>query len=228
MISLCTIDATGGKEKENVKKLSQTDKPRPTMAEREAVAREGKKDEQQNARTTQANTFLTHFVADMQELQNESSQDESECLKKSLEKTQSGACGVDDDSCQSVDLNKRSQQVQKSAVINKSTAVNTLAKHTLQETKETGDHMRHSSSDIILSASKYKSLFTIPEHCRPKRKEAIETSASKVAEWLCTNDVASNGVRDTHSDEGTMDVHSEYEEGENDGLIRKQEMLRKS
>ncbi|XP_078375819.1 uncharacterized protein LOC144659260 isoform X2 [Oculina patagonica] len=214
----------GGKENENVKKLSQTDKPRPAMADKVAVARDGKEDERQNATTTQGNTFLTHFVADMQELQNEGSQDESECLQKSLEKTQSGAFGVEDDLCHSLDLNKRSHQVQKTAetVRNKSKAVNTLTKRTQQETKDTGNHIRRSSSEAILSASKYHSLFSSPEHCRPKRKEAIETSASKVAEWLCTNDVASNGdVGDTHSDEGTMDLYSEFEEGQPKEVVGK-------
>ena len=44
----------------------------------------------------------------------------------------------------------------------------------------------------ILSTSKFKSLFRMPEHCRPRRKEAIVKSATKVADWLSTHDVSSN------------------------------------
>lgn len=93
-----------------------------------------------------------------------------------------------------------------------------LAKHSLREAKGAVNHLHCSSSEDILSASKYKSLYSQPEHCHPKRKEAIETSASKVAEWLSTNDTSSVNVQDTDNDEGTTDVHSESEEGEIGGL----------
>lgn len=93
-----------------------------------------------------------------------------------------------------------------------------LAKHSLKEAKGGVNHMHFSSSEVILSASKYKRLYTQPEHCHPKRKQAIETSASKVAEWLSTNDTSSVNVQDTDNEEGTTDVHSESEEGKIGGL----------
>ena len=233
LIALCTIDATGSKDNENAKKLSQTDKPSPTEAKEEMVAKIGKSDMQKNATKNQANTSPEHFVADMREIENESRQGERlmrVCFAgvgKSLEKTQSGACGTADDLCQSVALNKRSQQMKTSgSVRKKQSALNVATRHSLREAKRKVNHMHCRSSEVILSASKYKSLFTVPEHCRPKRKEAIETSASKVAEWLCTNDEPSEvDVQDTNSDGGTMDVDSETEEGENDGLVWSQEIL---
>ena len=63
----------------------------------------------------------------------------------------------------------------------------------------------------------------MPEHRRPKRKEAIETSASKVVEWLSCHDVSSNvDAQDSQSDDGTMEVESESE-----GEIMNQEILKK-
>lgn len=125
-------------------------------------------------------------------------------------------------------LKKRSQQVQKSETVrNKPSVANNKANNSLPEAKRTVSHTVCSSSEDMLSASKYKSLFTMSEHGRPKRKEAIETSACKVAKWLSINDVSSNvDVEDTQSDEGTMEVESESE-GEVNSLGMNQEILRK-
>lgn len=106
---------------------------------------------------------------------------------------------------------KRLQQVQMPETIrNKLSVTNNKAKHSLLETRR--KHTVCSSSEEMLSVSKYKSLYSMPEHCRPKRKEAIETSASKVSEWLSSPEVSSNvDSQDTQSDEGTMEVESESE-----------------
>lgn len=110
-------------------------------------------------------------------------------------------------------------------VRNKLSVANNKAKHSLLETKR--KHTVCSSSEEMLFASKYKSLYSMPEHCRPKRKEAIEESESKVAEWLSSNEVSSNvDSRDTQSDEGTMEVESKSE-GETNGLGMNQKILRK-
>lgn len=123
---------------------------------------------------------------------------------------------------------KRLQQVQMPETVrNKLSVANNKAKHSLLETKR--KHTVCSSSEEMLFASKYKSLYSMPEHCRPKKKEAacIVESASKVAEWLSSNEVSSNvDSQDTQSDEGTMEVESESE-GETNGLGMNQKILRK-
>lgn len=121
---------------------------------------------------------------------------------------------------------KRLQQVQiPETVRNKLSVANNKAKHSLLETKR--KHTVCSSSEEMLFASKYKSLYSMPEHCRLKRKEAIETSASKVAEWLSSHEVSSNvDSQDTQSDEETMEVES-GSEGETNGLGMNQKILRK-
>ena len=122
----------------------------------------------------------------------------------------------------------RSQQVQTSETArNKPSITNNTSKHRLLSAKRTVSDNVCGSNEDMLSASKYKSLFTMPEHCCPKRKEAIEMSACKVAEWLSIHDVSSNvDAQDSQSDEGTMEVESESE-GEIDGLVMNQEVLRK-
>lgn len=122
----------------------------------------------------------------------------------------------------------RSQQVQTSETVrNKPSVTNSTSKHSLLEAKRTASDNVCSSSEDMLPATKYKNSFTIPEHCRRKRKEAIEMSACKVAEWLSIHDMSSNvDTQDGESDEGTMEVESESE-GEIDGLSMNQEILRK-
>ena len=122
-----------------------------------------------------------------------------------------------------------SQEEQTSETVrNKPSVTNNTAKHSLPEAKRTLRDTVCGSSEDMLSASKYKSLFTMPEHCRPKRKGAIESSASKVAEWLSSHDVSSNvDAQDTQSDEGTMEVESECE-GEIYGLGMNQEISKKN
>ena len=125
--------------------------------------------------------------------------------------------------------NLRSQQLQTSETVrNKPSVSNNTSKHSLLEAKRTVSDNVCGSSEDMLSASKYKTLFTVPEHCHPKRKEAIEMSACKVAEWLSIHDVSSSvDAQDSQSDEGTMEVESESV-GEIDGLGMNQEILRKN
>ena len=122
----------------------------------------------------------------------------------------------------------RSQKVQTSETVrNKPSVTNNTSKHSLLEAKRTASDNVCGSSEDALPATKYKSLLTIPEHCCPKRKEAIEVSACKVAEWLSVHDLSSNvDAQDSESDEGTMEVGSESE-GEIDGLSMNQEILSK-
>ena len=126
-------------------------------------------------------------------------------------------------------VKKRSHQVQMSeSVRDKASVTNNASKHSLPEAKRRVSHNVCGSSEDMLSASDYKSLFTMPEHCDPKRKEAIEMSACKVAEWLSIDDVSSSvDAQDSQSlsDEGTMEVESESE-GEIDGYGMNQEILR--
>lgn len=204
----CTlsIDATGGNKKENSKELNQNDKQRPTKAKgKKAVPEQGNVIKQQNATKNQGNAFVTNFIADMQELESESSHDEGLLRRcgagKCLGKTQSRACDIKGD------LHPLVDQVQKLET-----------KRSLPEAQRTVNHSI--SSETILSASEYKRLFTMSEHCQPKRKEAIEMSASKVSEWLY--DIVSS-VDVQHSDNGTMDIIESEFEGENDGLLRNQQ-----
>lgn len=84
-----------------------------------------------------------------------------------------------------------------------------IRRHSLKGQRRT--HASVSSSrEAILGASAYKSLFTMPEHSRPRRKEALETSVIKVAEWLSANNMSStSGAHNSDSDEGTIDVDGE-------------------
>ena len=68
-------------------------------------------------------------------------------------------------------------------------------------------------SGAILSTSKFESLFSMAEHCRPRRKEAIVKSATKVADWLSTHDVSSNVIDVTETCNTGLD-----NEGENGAL----------
>lgn len=124
----------------------------------------------------------------------------------------------------------RSQQVQTSETVrNKSSVIvtNNICKHSLLEAKRTASDDVCGSSEDMLPATKYKNSCTIPKHCCLKRKEAIEISACKVAEWLSIHDMSSNvDAQDSESDEGTMKVESESE-GEIDGLSMNQEIPRK-
>lgn len=79
-----------------------------------------------------------------------------------------------------------------------------------------GNHCN--SRDAILSASKFRSLFSLPEHCQVKRKEAIEKSASKVADWLDTNNISpsvNKYARD--SDTEDSDTEGSGRESEDEG-----------
>lgn len=73
------------------------------------------------------------------------------------------------------------------------------------------------SVEAILSASKFRDLLSLPENIRSKRKEAIETSASKVACWLYTSNVSpatdEQYVRDSTAEDSDRKVEVE---GEND------------
>ena len=120
----------------------------------------------------------------------------------------------------------KSEPVQTSETVrNKPSVTNNTS--SLLEAKRTVSDSVCGSSEGMLPSTKYQSLFTIPEHCRPKRKEAMEMSACKVAEWLSIHDVSSNvDAQDSESDKGTMEVESESE-GEIDGLSMNQEILRR-
>ena len=127
-------------------------------------------------------------------------------------------------------VKKRSQQVQTSETVrNKASVTNNASNHSLPEAKRTVSHNVCGSIEDMLSASEYKSLFTVPEHCQPKRKEAIEMSVCKVAEWLSIDDLSSTVDAEdsqSQSDEGTMEVESESE-GEIDGHGMNEEFSRK-
>ena len=72
------------------------------------------------------------------------------------------------------------------------------------------------SVEAILSASKFRDLFSLPENCRSKRKEAIETSASKVACWLYTSNASpaiDEYVRVITADDSDREVEVEGENG---------------
>ena len=121
----------------------------------------------------------------------------------------------------------RSQQVQMPETVrNKPSVTNNTSKYSLLEAKRTvSDNVCGSSGDMLPATKYQSSLFTTPEHCRLKRKEAMEISACKVAEWLSIHDMSSNvDAQDSESDEGTMEVESESE-GEIDGLSMNQEIL---
>ena len=122
----------------------------------------------------------------------------------------------------------KSEQVQMSEIVrNKPSVTNNTSKHSLLAAKRTVSDNVCGSREGMLPSTKYQNLFTIPEHCHPKRKEAMEMSACKVAEWLSIHDVSSNvDAQDSESDRGTMEVESESE-GEIDGLSMNQEILRR-
>ena len=221
LIVVCTIDATGGKEEENNKKSRQNKTPGLDKATGKGSAqqRDTNKPQVHVARKDKGNTFVTKFIADMQELENESSHDEQQitgCLNNAAKYV--GEMSL------LVNLRKASQQVRESTPeSDNSQAANKLTEHHSPKVQRIVNHGICSSREAILSASPYTSLFTTPEHCTPKRKEAIERSASKVAEWLYTNNVSSTlDAQESCSDEGTMDVESVHE-GERDCLVRKQE-----
>ena len=78
--------------------------------------------------------------------------------------------------------------------------------------RTSGNH--GNSRDAILSASKFQSLFSFSEHCQGRRKEAIEKSASKVADWLYTNNVSPSVTRDSDTEDSGREAEFEGKTGD--------------
>lgn len=194
LIVMCSVDAAGGKVKANEKKLGKLRSP----------PAKGKAVPKQSTAKRQENAFLRIFSDDMRELQGE-----SECEKgtagRGLSGTREQRGNTDREAC-----DVQGQVLESGR--GKRKAVEHIAKdayNCLTPERRTENHC--SSSAAILSASKFESLFSMPEHCRPKRKEAIEKSASKVADWLCANSVSPN------VDERVPESHTDNFEGEDGG-----------
>ncbi|XP_022807608.1 WD repeat-containing protein 87-like isoform X1 [Stylophora pistillata] len=188
-----TDDLLGGKEKETNTK-SRKGKTLSTRAEgRETeVARDASK--LLEVKTNKSNAFATNFA-----LENGSSGDDVSLIER-LNQFESPL----------VNKRKATEQAKKSTPQGHNLqAVNNLIKrHSLKEQR-----MAHasvsSSREAVLCASTYESLFTVPKHSRPRRKGALETSALKVTEWLCTNNVSPTlDEQDSDSDEGAIVVGS--------------------
>ncbi|XP_068741270.1 uncharacterized protein [Montipora capricornis] len=79
------------------------------------------------------------------------------------------------------------------------------------EAVETRDDPASNSVEAILSTSKYRNLFSMAEHCRLKRKQAIEASVSKVADWLFASEVSPN-TNEHISNANTDGSHTETED----------------
>ena len=160
LIVVCTIDATGGKEKENNKKSRQNNTPGLAKATGKGTAQQRDTNKPQVARKDKGNTFVTKFIADMQELENESSHDEQQmtgCLNNAVKYV--------GEMSPLVNLRKASQQVRESTPeSDNSQAANTLTEHHSPKVQRIVNHGICSSREAILSASPYTSLFTVPEH----------------------------------------------------------------
>ena len=192
MIITCSVDAAGERVKANEMSqdnlgASQRAKAVPEM-QSNAKHRRHRTEMSQDKPTTRAtrntvpeqphpigqdSAFLSEFVDDMRELQNE-----SECNERPLRRRVYNTRGQvrNTDTCRDV--------CESEAAKNSTKDGNSLP------TPKTTSGNHYNSRDAILSVSKFRSLFSLPEHCQVKRKEAIEKSASKVADWLDTNNVS--------------------------------------
>ena len=169
MILLCPVDAAGDKIRTNESK-SQGKRTDAKQQDYNSELSHGKPTTSQDAHSKeQESTFLKVFLDDMRELENEKTDHEQYGGPEVGRK----ACGV------------QGQAVE--ATSQKRKALENIAEESKRKAQ-----IDSTSSEAILFASKFRSLFKKPEYCLPKRKKAIEKSAAKVADWLHTSNVSPN------------------------------------